>query len=162
MLIPRQNSSVGQSEDPASSWLPFAFTSEEAILLMHFIDNVFPLQYPVYKPSIAEGGRGWVISLLLRTKPLYHACLALASYHRGAVLLEQRRGPCSTVVVVEQEKHLAICLKEFRESIQSVSHLVGGLICPDNSLGLGACIVQLIYFEVSILSSLVCFCTKNI
>lgn len=115
---------------------------------MHFIDNVFPLQYPCYKPSIAEGGRGWVISLLLRTKPLYHACLALASFHRGAVLLELRRGPCSTVVVVEQEKHLAICLKDFLEAVTNVASLVGGFQCPKNNLGLMACIVQLIYFEV--------------
>ncbi|KAE8449585.1 hypothetical protein EG329_007915 [Mollisiaceae sp. DMI_Dod_QoI] len=146
------DTSPGSTHDNAdgggASWLPSAFSSEEAVLLMHFIDNVFPLQYPVYKPSVAEGGRGWVISLLLRTKPLYHACLALATYHRGAVLLELHRGPCTTAVVVEQEKHLAICLKEFRESIESVSHLVGGFDCPNNSLGLMACVVQLIYFEL--------------
>lgn len=116
---------------------------------MHFLDNVFPLQYPVYKPSVAEGGRGWIISLLLRTKPLYHASLALATYHRGATVLESYRGPCGAAVVVEKEKHLAICLKEFRDTIESVSQIVGGFNCPHNSLGLMACIVQLIYFEVS-------------
>ncbi|KUJ17523.1 uncharacterized protein LY89DRAFT_668838 [Mollisia scopiformis] len=143
------NSSVEASEGASvSSWSPFSINSQEAVLLMHFIDNVFPLQYPVYKPSVAEGGRGWVISLLLRTKPLYHACLGLASYHRGSVLLEQRRGPCNTAVVVEQERHLAICLKEFRETIQAVDHLIGNFNCPKNSLGLMACIVQLIYFEL--------------
>lgn len=123
---------------------------------MHFIDNVFPLQYPVYKPSIAEGGRGWVISLLLRSKPLYHACLALASFHRGAVMLELRRGPCGSAVVIEQEKHLAICLKDFRESIEGVSNLIGGDNCPKNNLGLMACIVQLIYFEVRSFCWLLC------
>lgn len=124
--------------------------SEDAILLMHFIDNVFPLQYPVYKPSIQEGGRGWVISLLLRTKPLYHACLALASFHRGAVVLGIHRGPpnCASNVTVEQEQHLAICLKDFLESVTRVESLVGCYTCPKNNLGLMACIVQLIYFEV--------------
>lgn len=117
---------------------------------MHFLDNVFPLQYPAYKPSVDEGGRGWIISLLLKTKPLYHACLALASYHRGAVVLEARRGLCRKVALVEQENHLAICLKEFRESIEATASFIGGFNCPSNSLGLMSCIVQLIYFEVSL------------
>ncbi|CZR56550.1 related to C6 zink-finger protein PRO1A [Phialocephala subalpina] len=142
------NSATHESDAAAASWLPSTFSSEEAVLLMHFLDNVFPLQYPVYKPSVAEGGRGWIISLLLRTKPLYHASLALATFHRGAILLESYRGPCNAAVVVEQEKHLAICLKEFRDAIESVSQLVGGFNCPHNAMGLMACIVQLIYFEV--------------
>ena len=27
---------------------------------MHFLDNIFPLQYPVFKLGILEGGRGWL------------------------------------------------------------------------------------------------------
>lgn len=63
-------------------------------------------------------------------------------------MLESYRGPCGAAVVVEREKHLAICLKEFRDTIESVSQIIGGFNCPHNSLGLMACIVQLIYFEL--------------
>lgn len=114
---------------------------------MHFIDTVFPLQYPMYRPNVLEGGRGWLLSLLLRTKPLYHASLALSAYHRGNILLAARRHGCSTLSTVEQEKHLAICLSEFRNAIKDVGQWINRESCPSNSLGLMACVIQLIFFE---------------
>ena len=114
---------------------------------MHFIDTVFPLQYPMYRPNIIEGGRGWLLSLLLRTKPLYHASLALSAYHRGSILLAASRHKCSASSTVDQENHLAICLSEFQQAIKDVGQWVT-MSCPSNILGLMACVVQLIFFEV--------------
>jgi hypothetical protein len=114
---------------------------------MHFIDTVFPLQYPMYRPNIVEGGRGWLLSLLLSTKPLYHASLALSAYHRGTVLLAASHRAGSTSSTVSQERHLAICLSEFQQAIKNVSHWVSKT-CPSNSLGLMACVLQLLFFEV--------------
>ncbi|KAH7417142.1 fungal-specific transcription factor domain-containing protein [Cadophora sp. MPI-SDFR-AT-0126] len=119
----------------------------ETVLLMHFLDHVFPLQHPMYKPEVAEGGRSWLLSLLLRTKPLYHASLALSAYHRGSVLITSQR--CAAHhSKVEQQKHLAICLKEFQEAIRKVDQMVMLRACPRDSLGLMASVVQLIYFEL--------------
>jgi hypothetical protein len=120
--------------------------SEEAVLLMHFVDIVFPLQYPMYKPSVMDGGRGWLLSLLLRTKPLYHASLALSAYHRETIFLSTN-SPCSTHSTVDKEKHLAICLSEFQQAIKDVGQWVVSA-CPSNSLGLMACVIQLVFFEV--------------
>lgn len=114
---------------------------------MHFVDIVFPLQYPMYRPNVMEGGRGWLLSLLLRTKPLYHASLALSAYHRGTVLLAASLRGCSAVSTVSQEKHLAICLSEFQQAIKDVGHWVSKT-CPSNGLGLMACVLQLLFFEV--------------
>ena len=50
--------------------------------------------------------------------------------------------------MVEQEKHLAICLEEFQEAIKNVGQMVMLRACPKDSLGLMASVVQLIYFEV--------------
>ncbi|KAG4426794.1 hypothetical protein IFR04_000225 [Cadophora malorum] len=119
----------------------------ETVLLMHFLDHVFPLQHPMYKPQIAEGGRSWLLSLLLRTKPLYHASLALSAYHRGNILLASQRCVAHHSMV-EQEKHLAICLEEFQEAIKNVGQMVMLRACPKDSLGLMASVVQLIYFEL--------------
>jgi hypothetical protein len=115
---------------------------------MHFVDSVFPLQYPMYKPSILEGGRGWLLSLLLRTKPLYHASLALSAYHRGTVLLAASQRACSASSTVTQERHLAICLSEFQQAIKDVSHWVSKGSCPGDPLGVMACVIQLVFFEV--------------
>jgi hypothetical protein len=53
-------------------------------LLMHYLDVVFPNQFPFYNPSPEEGGRGWLLIIILRTKPLYHAALSTAAYHQQA------------------------------------------------------------------------------
>jgi hypothetical protein len=54
----------------------------ESVLLMHYLDYVFPCQFRFYQPSLEDGGRGWLLSLLMQTKPLYYAACSLAAYHR--------------------------------------------------------------------------------
>ncbi|KAH9219080.1 fungal-specific transcription factor domain-containing protein [Leptodontidium sp. 2 PMI_412] len=120
---------------------------DETVLLMHFLDHVFPLQHPMYKPNIADGGRSWLLSLLLRTKPLYHASLALSAYHRGKVLIQARQ-PCAHHSLIDQEKHLAASLEELKEAIRNVGQMTMLKACPKDSLGLMASVVQLIYFEL--------------
>jgi hypothetical protein len=107
---------------------------------MHFLDHVFPLQYPVYKPAIQEGGRGWLLSALLQTKSLYHAALALSAYHyqtAASVMLSQ---PCQIATLVMQEKHLEICIK----SLNTFTHTS----CPNGELSIMTTIIQLSFFEV--------------
>ncbi|PQE28040.1 regulatory protein [Rutstroemia sp. NJR-2017a WRK4] len=137
----------GSSTQGSSRSLPIA--TSETTLLMHFLDVVFPLQYPLYKPPITQGGRGWLLSLLLSTKPLYHAALGLSAYHKGTILLETSRAQCGKTNISDQEKHFAICLIEFQQAIKDVNHWVSEIaVCPVNSLGIMACVVQLIFFEV--------------
>ncbi|KAG4437455.1 hypothetical protein IFR05_007060 [Cadophora sp. M221] len=119
---------------------------DETVLLMHFLDHVFPLQHPI-KPDIADGGRSWLLSLLLRTKPLYHASLALSAYHRGKVLI-QARECCAHHSLIDQEKHLAASLEELKLAIRNVGEMTMLKACPKDSLGLMASVVQLIYFEL--------------
>ncbi|TVY29822.1 Pestheic acid cluster transcriptional regulator [Lachnellula hyalina] len=124
-----------------------AVSSNESVLLMHFLDNVFCLQYPFYKPGVQEGGRGWLLSLLLKTKPLYHASLALSAYHRSAISLAENRCPYG---VSEQQEHLAICLKELQLAMKNIGKLLTDItMCPRTGLGTMASSVQLIFFEVS-------------
>lgn len=60
---------------------PPVLREEEAGLLMHYLDYVFPLQFPFYKHSAIKGGRGWLLSLLMQLEPLYHAALSVSSYY---------------------------------------------------------------------------------
>ncbi|TVY49393.1 Pestheic acid cluster transcriptional regulator [Lachnellula occidentalis] len=123
-----------------------AVSSNESILLMHFLDNVFCLQYPFYKPGVHEGGRGWLLSLLMKTKPLYHASLALSAYHRSAIFLAENRCQYG---VSEQQEHLAICLKELQLAMKNIGKLITDItLCPRNGLGTMASSVQLIFFEL--------------
>jgi hypothetical protein len=64
-----------------ASQSPPVLREEEASLLMHYLDYVFPLQFPFYKHSAFKGGRGWLLSILMQLEPLYHAALSVSSYH---------------------------------------------------------------------------------
>jgi len=59
----------------------------EAGLWMHYLDRTFPHQFPFYKPTTKEGGRGWLFILVMQTEPLYHAVLSIAAYHQHYELL---------------------------------------------------------------------------
>ncbi|KAK7229973.1 hypothetical protein V2G26_002143 [Clonostachys chloroleuca] len=111
-------------------------------LIMNFIDSVFPLQLPLYKPDAAAGGRGWLLSLMFRTKALYHAVLALGAYHRSTLMLPQ--GSCEWQLedMKFQEENLAFCLDLVHES-------TSGACSKDGSgVGIAAAITQLLFFEL--------------
>lgn len=43
---------------------------KEAILLIHYMDHVLYIQFPFYNDSLSHHGRGWLLSLLTRVKPI--------------------------------------------------------------------------------------------
>ncbi|KAK6836179.1 hypothetical protein PG987_006674 [Apiospora arundinis] len=122
-------------------------SDDEPILLMHFLDTVFPLQYPMYDPDIIEGGRGWLLSLLLRTKPLYHAALAVSSYHRRIRVIHKLLEVCRAAARDQQERHLELSLRAVREAITHVNEFVHRRQST-NQLGTVASIVELVFFEL--------------
>lgn len=56
--------------------------SQEACLLMHYLDQVFPWQFPYHDSRSRLGNRGWLFSLLIKRGPFYHATLSLSSLHQ--------------------------------------------------------------------------------
>ncbi|EPE27447.1 Zn2/Cys6 DNA-binding protein [Glarea lozoyensis ATCC 20868] len=145
---PSQNSPDTNHSGSEELTVPFFVVSgDESVLLMHYLDIVFYLQYPMYKSSVEDGGRGWVLSSLLRTKPLYHAALALSAYHRGALLLATQQGVHHDPEnYAEQEKHLAKFFEEFQRAINRVSRFVERE--PGDCMAIISCIVQLVFFEL--------------
>lgn len=115
--------------------------ADESVLIMNFLDNFFQLQFHMYKPGILEGGRGWLLALLLRTKPLYHAALALSTYHRRTTILANISDACRVTPPVEQEMHLEICIK--------LVNMFANGGCPKKGLGIVNAVIQLVFFEVS-------------
>lgn len=115
-------------------------SADESILFMHFLDVIFPLQYPMYKPGIQEGGRGWFLTLLLRMRPLYHAALALSAYHCRTVTIVGTTEARSAAMLIQQEKHLEIGVKQFNQFAQNS--------CPRNGTGILISVIQLMFYEV--------------
>jgi C6 transcription factor Pro1 len=103
--------------DPSSKSITSDFLEYDshASLLMHYLDVVFPNQFPFYNPSAEEGGRGWLLLIILRTKPLYLAALSMAAYHQQS----RRRKFCSSmdpgsVAVDIFQTHHSLAIKELR------------------------------------------------
>ena len=52
---------------------------------MYYLDYIYPLQFRFHVHSPETGGRGWLLWLLGRTSPLYHAALSLSALHQYGV-----------------------------------------------------------------------------
>lgn len=71
----------------------FRFTNHrEAELLMHYLDHVFALQFRLHIPSVAAGGRGWLLWLLTETPPFHRAAISLGALHQHSLLNGTSRG----------------------------------------------------------------------
>ncbi|CAI7566346.1 unnamed protein product [Penicillium palitans] len=62
------------------------FDLQAASLLMHYFDQVFAWQFPYFRSTSPLGNRGWLLYLLMKRGPLYHAVLSLSSLHQSAIL----------------------------------------------------------------------------
>jgi len=121
------------------SWV----NDDEADLMMHYLDHVFYIQFRFYKPAVSRG-RGWLLSLLTCTKPLYHAALSLSAFHRQSLLIDQGIVQTDSMTLRELEWHHNLTLKELQLFIQDHSAVDN----PGRHIQILACIVQLISFEV--------------
>lgn len=54
----------------------------EAQLLVHYMDYIFPLQFPYYEDNPEIGGRGWLFWLSLNNGPLHQAIMTLSALHQ--------------------------------------------------------------------------------
>jgi len=122
--------------------------SDEANLMMHYLDNVFYIQFRFFTPSIEIGGRGWLLSLLNRTKPLYHAAVSLSAFHQQSIISRQGADQAQMDYLHQLELHHNLTLEELQLFIHAHTEstsLGGGF---SSKVQILACMVQLISFEV--------------
>jgi hypothetical protein len=128
-----------------------AHSHQEAILLMHYLDAVLPLQFPFYSPSAAAGGRGWILALLRENKPSYFAALSMAAHHRNSILQNDDELDNIGIDARRQELELyRLAIKGLQERIE-VLQAKGPREGLKDGIEVLACIVQLILLEVSLL-----------
>lgn len=123
----------------------------DAELLMHYLDHVFPLQFPFYKPSVAAGGRGWLLSILTTTKPLYHAAISLAAYHRQSMLCCDGASKDHGLDLESLERQYARALCELRQYLARIGDKNEARTQVEN-VDVLSCLAMLISLEVGISS----------
>jgi hypothetical protein len=161
-----QNSSSNSSALTASTRNNGLFSNElvtlhphlEAVLLMHFFDVILPLQFPFYQPPVADDWKGWMLALILQTRPLYDAALSLSAWHRNSIMLAEsgkrspdhgETGDKRQVTENKFEQQLYVhAISGLRGRVESLSQMG-----PDDglkdSIEVLASVVQLILLEVS-------------
>lgn len=127
----------------------------EAELLMHYIDNVFPLQFRFYtgkfsthssprliaEADLRNSSRNWLFWLLISTGPLYHAALSLSALHQYK--LEKGVGNVAT----ELPSYHARALTDLHTFVGYIQE-VGNLDSITEQIQILACGVSLISFEL--------------
>ncbi|KAI1170581.1 fungal-specific transcription factor domain-containing protein [Nemania sp. FL0916] len=63
---PRRNSALGQSDD--------------SVLIMFYIDHVFPFLFPFYQPPMTQGGRSWIFDMMMTSPVVRQATLCQSTY----------------------------------------------------------------------------------
>ncbi|CZS97029.1 related to C6 transcription factor [Rhynchosporium graminicola] len=103
-------------------------------LVMHYLDEVFHLQFPFYNVSNRRS-RGWLFSTMRRTQAVYHAALALSQYHfehasyHGLTLLSPRKG-------------------RYHELAQRSLKIIQGETGKSSTLPRITCVLQSLFYEL--------------
>jgi len=75
------------------------FKQSDTVLMTFYIEHLMPLMFPFYRPSIMNGGRAWVLEMMLKSPVVRQSTLCQSSYFfniaRGA---ECRTELCNTIL----------------------------------------------------------------
>lgn len=130
---------------------PDAEYERELNFVMIYLDYVFPYMSPFYRPPLLQAGRGWLLVLLMRNKPLFHTALSLASYFFSLMGNDQSPGhdSCTQKNRLELQKQQQLTIKSLQSSMQGLTS-IGVATCLRESLNCLEGITQLLSFDVTI------------
>ncbi|OQV06049.1 Fungal Zn2-Cys6 binuclear cluster domain-containing protein [Cladophialophora immunda] len=137
-----QSVSASPSRD-LSTRIPF--DEEELNLVMYYLDHIFPRLSPYFKHYAGDTGRGWLLNLFLRTKPLCNAAVCLSACDKAQFVL----GPLSDIPQPYHElemQHLR-SVADMRDHLDQLSKKTGASQMAAGVEAL-ACIIHLIFFEL--------------
>lgn len=125
-------------------WFPYS--ERDMSLVMYYLDHIFPRLCPFFKYSAADSGRGWILNLFLRSKPLCAAAVCISACDQAQFVL----GPLSNTPGPNRHdlelQHIQI-VADLRDHLRTLSENSGALQMSAVMEAL-ACIMHLILFEV--------------
>lgn len=131
---PASSSSPSQTSGFSSAHAANGSAAEETenFLITLYLDTVFPLLFPQYKPSTLSGGRSWISALLKTNKAVYHSALSTSAYYFTLVLARDAthtlRTPCEQYIWDTLDKHMEMSIRAIKHDTDQY-HLQGS--CSD-------------------------------
>lgn len=123
-----------------------AFGRSSTILLMFYLEHLFPYLFPFYNPSILQGGRSWILEMMLSSAVVRQVTLCQSSY-----FFSLARGSANDVVWEMVLKQTTDAFGILRQALQIIDgsgiteHLHGAVRIMTG-------IMQVQRFEVVVLS----------
>lgn len=147
-----------------------AVRENDVSLLMDYLDYVFPLQFPFYRKTAAEGGRGWLLSFIMQLEPLCHAALSVTAYFMHFEVLLQtyeqhfglirhiRELPACSRLESQLTEHI-LTINRISKLLSRLEHLErpGSEMHLSEYIELLSCIAMLISLEASYSFALLVF-----
>ena len=110
--------------------------------MMHYLDVVFPLQFPLHEKSY-EGRREWLLAILTSSRSVYYATLSLSLLHK-----ESRLDDFESIWQSERTRYYILALQESQQLLDQLDSASGIAKLKGNIHAL-ASTVQLISIEVN-------------
>lgn len=119
----------------------------DTLLLTFYIEQVLPFLFPFYRPSLLQGGKSWILEMVLTSPVVRQATLCQSSYFFALAQTTGRYVPCNKVLGQTQEAFevLRRALEVMRGPGDVSDHIFG-------SVRVLASIMQVQRFELAVLS----------
>lgn len=119
-----------------------------------FLDYAFPFLFPFYRPSIFEGGRGWLLATLRNSMPLFHTAMGFSTYFFTLVMANIADGQdeheaCRRLIERKLTSHIDNAISSIRKGIQDL-HASPMPISVFGKAHLLEGVVQLLVFDTNI------------
>lgn len=109
--------------------------------MMHYLDVVFPLQFPLHERSY-DGKREWLLAILTSSRSVYYATLSLSLLHK-----ESQLDDFESIWHSERTRYYILALQESQQLLDQLDSAAGVSKLKGNIQAL-ASTVQLISIEV--------------
>lgn len=124
-----------------------AFTQPDTILLLFYLEHLFPFLFPFYCPSLLESGRAWILEMMISSPVVRQATLCQSSYFFS---LARGTAHCDEVweKVLKQTRDAFDVLRQSLQIIYDsgiIEHLHGAVRIMTS-------IIQVQRFDIAILS----------
>ena len=119
--------------------------------MMFYFDHFFPFLYPFYKPALLEGGRSWILELVVSDQVMWHTTLCLSTYFVSVALDGAASGHnvCKTLAWDKLLKQMGVSFVTLQRNLQEVGTTNGQDLTIKKSRTMGS-IIQLQRFEITV------------
>ncbi|KAF2121317.1 fungal-specific transcription factor domain-containing protein [Lophiotrema nucula] len=119
--------------------------------MMFYFDHFFPFLFPFYKPLLLEGGRSWIIELVVGNQAMWHTTLCLSTYFVSVSLDGAISGHnvCKTLAWEKLLKQMGVTFMMLQRNLQEAAPSNTQDLIVKTSRIMGS-IIQLQRFEISV------------